>query len=777
MTSTSSSSGKKRKPAATSTVARDSGSSRRRGSRSAGALALHDFSVALRALVPILVAAIVAFIVMMPVSTAAVPDTSIFNLDYVHDQMKWRFWADDLLYGVYFGVVLFGLVLGVRSFKFLLVKCETTAFLSLPLSRATLFATRMGACVVALVLGIGIPLAISLGVNIVALDVWDGLFADFAYVYVGLVVVGLLSCAVAVLSCTVSGTVSEAIAFAVALLALVSVGSWSLNALMNHLLVGNAYGEYLYNGTTVIAPTLLEATERFNPLLFFLGPAAEHAVFIARYPVYFPEPGNWALVAAWFAVAVVVSALALFALTRRKGEQAGVAGQFLPGTFVVGLVIGLAAFGATFTLMAQVNHVAAIVGAITVFLLISFVLFRGPLKGVTRMRTTLAVMGCEAVCLAAVVACVATGGLGFSSFVPAVDDVESVSVSRTSAPDFLATRFDSASASGGGYYYAATYTYAQPDEVAIVCDAHRAIAQTGHAKLGTDRFDFGSTVFLYDVKIDYAMKDGSHVVRYYDRATADELYALTALDATETSRALDAACITGDVTEIDEASASELAYSSARKAFADGDVYLCDAYYASPVKLNCTAEARAGLLAALAADAAGQGVEDRYHPAGTARGILMFTQVGEADASTFAYSLSNSVIYLTDEYEHTLEWLAENDLASYVEGSGAKVLESLTFQRFDPYGGMNAVTSPTSMVFKGYRTTNASHFVATQDFGTRFELTDADSIDEIAGLLRNTYFLDESGYLVCAKLGGIEEYAYFYLPDSSVPDWLLRQAG
>ncbi len=750
---------------------------RRKGTRSNSSLTRHDFGVAFRMVLPVLIAALAVFIVLMPVSTAAIPDTSVFNLDYTHDQLKWRFWATDMLYPVYACTVLFGIVLGVRSFSFLLVKCQTTTFLSLPLSRLTLFSTRAAACLLSLIVGIGVPLAISLAVNVAALGVWPGIFGDFFYVFAGLVLTGAVACIASILCCTLAGTVVEACAFTIALLGVVSVGAWGLNALMDYLLVGNAFGEFLYNGTTSVAPTLLESTESFNPLLFFLGQASAHSTFMVQHPVYYPTDGNWAFLGAWLLVLLVVAALSAYALIRRKGERAGVAGLCIPMTFLVGLVVGLAAFGATFTALAQVNVVAACVAAFGAFLVVSAILFRGPLKGVTHLRTTLGVMGAEACCLGAAVAIVATGGLGYSSYVPNDDQVASVDVSYAGSPDYLAVKFDSASSGAGSYYYSATYSLDDATSIHTVTDVHGQLVRTGKATWKRDAKDFGNTVVPYDVKISYTMKDGSQAVRYFDCATYDELYALTGLDDSSTVKELERASVSSDISNVTSDQASALNYSSAHQAYLNGTVYLSDPYYASSVKLSCTAEARTQLLAALAEDAANQTREDRYHPSGVARGVLMFTQAGDTDAQSFSYSLSNNVIYLTDQYTHTLKWMEDNGVAKYLSSADSSVIESLTFQRYDPYSGMNAVKSPESVLFKGYRMSNNSHYIVTQDFGTKYSTNDASELAQIVPHLRNTYFMNTGGYLVCAKLGGVNSYAYFFLPDTDVPEWLLRVAG
>ena len=759
-----------------------------KAAKDSGSLSRHDFAVVLRQLVPVLLVALAAFAVAMPVSTSAIPDVSVFNVEYTHDQLKYRFWLDDLTLVVVLGSALFGLALGVRAFRFLLVKHEVTAVLSLPLPRAQLFATRLAACVACIVVGIGVPLAASLVANIAALNVWPGLFEQFAYVLCGLVLTAAVACAVGIVACALAGTVAEAAAFAVAVLAAVTAAAWSVNAMMDYLLVGNAAGEYLHGGGAQVAPSLLEGLAAANPLLFFWQEAIDHQAFQVMHPTYYPVAGNWLLVAAWLVVTAAVCVLGLFMVRRRKGEKAGIAGLSTVLSAVVGFVVGLAAFGVTFTLLAALNVPAAVVAAFVVFWLVSLVLFRGPLRGRTPLSRTLAVMGGETAVLACVLVCLATGGLGYSAAVPAAEQVASVSVSYPGSPVYTAARFDAANAGDGSYYVNAQYELDDADAIETVRGVHEQLVATGGQTLDGGAEGFGSTVVPYDVVVRYTLNDGSQLVRYFDRATYDELSALTQLDATQEVRELARATVSGDTSFLTEEQGSGIAQSSARQAYALGDIYISDRLYANPQLLNCDAAARGQLLAALAEDVEAQSVEDRYHPAGACRGVLMFTQAGQTDAESFAYNIGNAVIYVTDEFSNTLAWLEDQGLSQYLTVSGtadsaaetaaqAQLVESMTFQRFDPYEGMNDPEDPRSAYFMGYRATADTQFIATKDFGTKFTTEDASQIAELLPLARNAYFMDGGGYLVSCKLAGADVWTYLFIPADDAPEWLVRVAG
>jgi hypothetical protein len=443
---------------------------------------------------------------------------------------------------------------------------------------------------------------------------------------------------------------------------------------------------------------------------------------------------------------------------------------------VVCAVVGCAAFGCTFTLLAALDVTSACVSAFLAFWVVSLALFRGPLKGKAPMRRTLCLVGAESVALAALLACVGTGGLGFSQFVPQSDEVESVEVSYVGAPDYLAVGFDAASVSAHSYYYSARYSFDDAEAIDIVRGVHGELAELGHAPLAADRFDFASTCMPYDVVVRYTLRDGREVVRYYDRAQYRQLAELARLDGTQRVRDLERAAITGDASDITAADTDALGSSSARLAYAFGSIYVADPLYASPMLLDCDGAARAELLTALAEDVSAQDVEDRYHPDAACKGVLMFTQQGDAAAETFGYALDNAVVYLSDAFPKTLAGMESHGLSKYLETPKDVSVSQMTVQEFSPYAGMNAPSDPQSALFKGYKSSDGANFATLQDFGVKFSTVDADEIAELLPLCRNQYLVDGGGYLVAAKIADRDEYAYLFIPAADAPEWLVRVA-
>ncbi len=732
---------------------------------------LHDFLFCLRQALPAFLGGLVLFFVLVPLSTSVVSDISIFNVDYTHEQLKYQLFAQDLAPVVNAACVLFGVVLALVLFRFVLEKRSTTAFFSLGLSRVRLFAARYLAGVLCLVAGIGLPFAVSLLLNHLALGLYDGQVYEFFYVLAGYLTVALVAFALAALACVCAGTLFEACAFVAALLLGATVVLWGLGLLAQFLLVGCAAGASMYGQDATVLPAFLDSLAWLNPVLFFAEEGAAHQFFMALHPVYYPELASFALVAAWFVVALALAATACAALVARRGEQAEMAGKQPVLALASVAVFGLAAFAAAVYVLGQVDLTTALVVAVALFLLVSLVLLFGPFRGRTSRRVTLACVGGEVAAMCAVVGLLYGGAFGFASAVPAADEVASVQVSYVGSPSYLAGEF-AATSSGASYYCTSTRTYTNESSIELVRAVHSELVATARAEQATNYMDFESSVVPYDVVLRYTLADGSEVVRYYSQASIGELVQLLALDNDEGTTALETAVLTGDASGLSEEDAEALSNSAAYNAYRTGSVYAADGALNRILSVELTDAERAELLAALAADLAALPASERYFPTSAARVVLMFTSSPELDVSSFSYSFSNAVSYVTDEWEATMAWLEGHGYCDALDMEiDAAIIESLTFQLDDPYSSINKVTSPVSRYFMGYRSETAAQFWITQDYGALTVVEDSAKIAEILPSLRLGCFMS-GGYLVQAKLSGIEAYVYFYLPADSAPsEW------
>jgi ABC-2 type transport system permease protein len=603
-----------------------------------------------------------------------------------------------------------------------------------------------------------------------ALGVTPGVFGQCLYLAFGLMVEGLIAMTVAAIASLLAGRSTEAFALSAASLGAVSVATWGTNALMERLLVGNAYGQLLYSRTAAVASSLLKATASFNPLLFFLAPSQAHSSFTQMGNDSHPAGGNWVLPVGWLCVVVALLVIAVLCAGRRKAENAGVAGTLWALCPVVATVFGFGAFTVVFHFLAAVSIAVAVTAAFLIAGLAGMFLSRslGHSSSFSLGEPGLAIS--QWVVAGLVLVIILSGGLGYSWRMPDPGNVASVDVSYVGTPNYLAGQVSALSV-GRSYYFNATYSFTDSASIALVERVQKSLIKHARTSLELNGADFAATTVPYDVVIAYHEKNGKCLTRYYDRATLSDLGALLALDDSRGVIALEKAVITGQAPDL--ATAADAGQSTAENAYQSGAIYLADVWYSNPVRIDLSAERRKELLRAIAADVADQPAEARYSPTAGEIGVLMFSGDGEREAESFAYDIDNTLVYLTPDMVNTIRFLKDNHLYGYTVFKG--MIQSLTFQKYDPYSGWNKVTRPATQYFMGYRADTADYFWTQEDAGLHLTITDPNRIAALLPALRSTYFMSDGGYLVEAKLAGSNTYVYRYLPAVDTPDFVKNK--
>ena len=734
--------------------------------------AVHDAVWSLRRVLSLALLGLAGFVVLMPISTAAVPQSSVFTLAYTHDQLRVRFFAVQLTPVVLLATVVFGVALGVALYRFALARDQAAAVFSLGLGRMTLFCTRLVVGALVLTVCLLVPLAVALLLDCLALGVTPGIFGQCAAVGAALLVLGLVSFTAAALSCLVAGTVTEALAFCAALLGAVTVVAWGLNALMSRLLVGNAFGALTSAQTTTVSPSLVSATAPFNPLLVFDAFLRRHAVFWRMGLVPRPPAVEWRTPALWLLAVAALAVAAAVCSARRRTENAGIAGSAPVVDLFAGGIIGFGGFAVAFHLIAPAGVGPALAAGVATLVLAGLVLLRGPQRERAPWSRTIATVAGQAVVTLAVVAVVAGGGLGYSVRVPAPASVASVAVSYAGSPCTLAVPV-SASSVGRSYYLIAGYTYDTPAAVRLVEQVHRALIADAQRPLAAAAAgSFAGTVVPYDVVVTYRLRGGGRLTRYYDRARLADLAALLSLDGVAGVRTLERALITGDLDGLSSSAAAGVVAAPAWGAYRSGRVVLADRWYDRPVTVVLSAAERAGLLAAVARDVTAQPAAARYFPSRPALGLIAFTQ--DPASATLGYQFGDALVYLTPDMTSTLAFLRAHGLDGDLAFNGR--IESLTFEKYDPYGGMARATRPAGEFFMGYRSPVAQDFWTQRDFGLRLTVSDPARVAQLVPRLRATSFMSDGGYLVAAKIAGSDDWSYCYLPAAEAPGYVRKGA-
>lgn len=764
----------------------------RNSSNEAGrSILLHDCGVVLKECLIPAVFGLIVFGILLPGSAAALPDTSIFNLEYTHDQLKFSFFSESMLIPIRCAAVLFGGGMGLRIFSFLADKRKSAFVLSLGLSRKKLFAVRAGMGTISILVSTGIPVLISWILNRVALGDYRGMGSSAWNIFIVLALQCVVSMLAASAACSVAGTAAESGILAATFLAAPTVMLFSLNTLMKTFLWGNVYGETTY-ALKSVEDGLTEKTELFNPMLFSGDGLDKYGRFWRALDQSYPDPVDWRPAAVWAAAAILLAVLCAFLFYRRKAENAGISGLSRLHNLLIRVVWPVLVFGLVMEGLRSTGHAPSFLAALAAALLMLAMidlLF-------TRERSSLTgrwiPAGALLLCLLLSAGIVRSGLFGFASGIPAEEQIQSVSVTFPGEPALL-TQAASSVTSGSSYYNEVKVELSDEDSIRLVRDLHRKVIETGYTDCGSEEV-FEKSVFPYDVSFTYTLTSGKTVGRYYDRIRLDVLEEFLNLENSQALRAAEAMVVRGE-------SASRLWNSHA---FAEGKIYVTGSDMAGVREIQADEQGRSELLQAMAEDLTEQSVEDRYFPESSPLGTIFFTLNGESDTEQFRTSTSNARIDITAFFTKTIRLLsgwgldlpvgaesgtdaAETDTAdgdpagggtaAGASGLSAENVESVTLQKFDPYASMNRMRSPISLLFQSYRSQSDSDFILTQDFGTRPALTDRGQIDEILPALRSSYFMSKGGYLAAVKFRGSNRFTYMFIPYDSAPEFLRVKMG
>lgn len=724
---------------------------------------LHDFTYVLSKYYWIFIVTLALFLVLIPFSTAGLPGDSIFNIEVTHEQMKFRFIHDRALVPVLGGAVFMGMLAGCTLFRFLQDKKETTIFLSLGMTRPQLFFNRCLYGILVLFLGTGVPMFISIQLNLKALGAYEGLVRNGVYVAFGIFVTAVISFGIAICVSCAAGTLAESILYWAGIAGAITAVCYSINTLFRTLYWGNAWGVSSYGAASYIQEDLVSRFSFLNPIQFFYKELQTHAKFYRPMEQAVPDAIEGKLLACWAIAAVFLLILALYLMKYRKAESAGLAGtnrwlsEWLVG--LTGFLIFAQIFGFLYTFSRGLAIVFSFASLLVIHLFWRKVLFSYGMN----CRKYICSLGLQEGIFFILTIWCATGLLGQTDRFLETETVKEARVSYVGSPSLLAQPADGSS-TGRGYYLTSEMVFDTPEETELVKTLQKSFVRQGRMELAYNEDNFEETVVPYDIVFRYTDEKGKEHVWYYDRASMAQLESILSLEDSESQKLQQSDLLKGAFRDSEE-------MIWADSAFQNGVLYLSDPLFSSTYQVDLTETEREELLLAAAKDREESSVQEQYFSEYETKAVLMFSQNGEYDCEHYAYNLDNAFMYLTDSDKYTLQWLKDHELLELVEGAAAEV-ESITLQRFDPYMGMNGMTYPMGMYFMSYVSESLDEFLIQKDFGNKYTLTEPEEIRGILPGLKNGYFMSQGGFLAAVKCKGSDRYTYLFLPQQYVPEYV-----
>lgn len=722
----------------------------------------HDFAVVIKKLSMITLLALAVMAVLIPLSTSAVSEFSIFNVEYTHQQLKFRFAAENAAVFAGYAAFLAGAASGLSLFSFVLDRRRSAFYFSLGLSRAQLYIIRILAGALALFAVTAIPVAVSVILNIKALGGYEGMPAYAAAFFAALFLQSLCGLLIFAVACQLAGTIQEALLAGATLAAAPSVCAFFINALMKNFTWGNTFGASTY-AMAEVRPSLLKLAADWNPLFMAQSSMEKYNSFSREMSQTYPDAVHTAPFLIWIVIIALGAMIAGALFNAYKAERSGIEGLFKSTHWLICSVWPLGAFAVcmeyTQMLAPSVSCAVSAAAAAAVYAVMQRLL-----RYREKSRFS-AAKGCAALAAVTAVSAAAafTGGVGMFYSIPDAADTQSVRIVYNGQLSFMPVQ-SGLTSNGKAKYYSGRVTLESDECISEVRDIDSMLQKQGRIKLKSGSSDdFSETVLPYDIHITYDLRSGKKTERYYDRITAGGLAKLLKLCDTNEMKRYESDVVKGAL--------SGTLWNSA--AFSDGDVYLADGWLLNIKKLDLSADYRKQLQDAIAADIKALDTDDLYHPATDVKAQLMFTMNGEEALDDFSEANASAVVYVTCDWKNTETLLESWGVMPAEQAPGESgVFSDVLIQKFDPYSSMNGMKSPVSLFFGQYFSSSAEDFILRRDFGNRPDINDSGQISELAAASRGVYYMDGGGYLLAFKVAGSDSYVYRFLPYDDAPEFI-----
>lgn len=447
-------------------------------------------------------------------------------------------------------LVVISILLGVLLFRFVTNKKTVNVYYSLGIKRADLYTARLLAGVFMMLAAVLVPLAVSLGLNLHYFGSSVMLWRTFLFYAVHNVICVLagLTISAAVSSCV--GTVVESIGFSVVLAAFPSVVTMCVNYGVPAILNGapaityygiypaaSSYGELHFDitGSTVFGRIISHINLlMLNRSSFINSSSVEAMTKEAAKKWAAPSLTPYIL---WAVLIAAFFVFGLFMFKRRKAEICGFPGRSAVLNFVLCMItsFGVASLVLYFVVseIPQITTWMIIVGlmiiSIIIFLIFDIILH----LSFKAIKKDWKIGLVHAGLMAAFLLSLYTGFFGYSSRVPDIQDIDSVSIS---APNALMGSYQLGRELSGSYvtdrYYSDVYSnyyyvgnrsvslienFKDKDDINTVREIHKAMIKAGNIRrVNTNSDDYSKRVTCQSVVIRYKLKNGRELVRVYE---------------------------------------------------------------------------------------------------------------------------------------------------------------------------------------------------------------------------------------------------------------------
>ncbi|MBR3779941.1 MAG: hypothetical protein IKK63_01910 [Clostridia bacterium] len=452
-------------------------------------------------------------------------------------------------------LMVLAMATGIMIFRYMFSKKAVNVYYSLGISRTNMFLAKYFSGAFLLVLAVLIPLAIDVIANIAIFGSCKELWISALFYFLGATLSILFAYTVSVAVCCRVGMIIEAIIYSAVFLVAPFILSYIGEFFFRTLLYGSPLHEnewiYRWNHSEYYSTSeshytqtgFVSNTVPFADVFYFseqLSKSGSNMInpdFISLIPLAF--------------LVVAVALIALVTYKKRKTEIAGFLGA---DELTKGLSVFLiASFISSFVFLDLIEYspdIAVFCLCLTAVIFLVVYLFFDIIT-VHNIKKILGTMWKYLVHLGAVAVCIiifSTGFFGYSSRLPDIKDVESVSVSTGTGDimmnyDELTVMKNNAGAYDlADYYLLAGICYqgivdgiTDAEDIEYVMDIHKKFIECKGLKVNDETLNagYGKRVLPVNIKIIYELRNGERFERMYPVATDEIMQMLSEVTKTE----------------------------------------------------------------------------------------------------------------------------------------------------------------------------------------------------------------------------------------------------
>ena len=484
----------------------------------------------------------------------------------------------DILYFYTAAVVVLSAALGIMLFRFVSSKAKSNIYFSLGISRAGLFSAHWLAGAAMLEAAVLLPLAVSAILNLAYFGSSVMLWRALLFYAVHMTVTALAGFTVAAAVSVCVGTISESVIFSLAFLAFPIAAVYFLNSAVPHLLFGApSNSNYALYPSTSHDQDISMALSPFGRVLSYLNlPMLNNDAFTRSGT--FVSNGFSAMSAdklkswsapslkpyiLWAILTALLFVFGLLMLRIRKVEICGFSGRNKIANFVITAMVSVSAIAMAVSVGLKpaankkylLYSVIFVLLSAVIFVILDFVLNRS--FKIIKKEWKYGLIHMALAC--AVMLSLYTGFFGYSSRLPDIDKIESVSVS---APDILLGSYmsnsDDLTCSDYSGYYASVDDkgnivdtnnkryyltnidttrmviggFKSESDIKAVRELHKKLIASGRRAVSQSE-DYSERTVNNTVIIRYKLKNGREIIREYQTVVLSDYRSLYSVENTE----------------------------------------------------------------------------------------------------------------------------------------------------------------------------------------------------------------------------------------------------